>query len=110
MQHTLTELIEIEIKDRTAVYREMVARREMDRDTANHRLGLLRSALRIAQGQPDTYNELELRTEITRWMTRLQRNSTVNTMHYDGRVVQMLSELLEQMKPIQRNLVQTRLL
>ncbi len=52
----------------------------------------------------------EVRAEILRWMKDIQKNSTVKTMHHDGRVVAMLTEFLESTKPAAPAPVQTTLL
>lgn len=112
MQYTLLSVIQAELTRRMTHYAALIARGDMDRETANFRYLCLQTAAWIAGGdKPKTVtHDEETREEIQRWMREIQRNSTVETMHADGRVVALLTEFLEATKPGTSEPVQTRLI
>lgn len=113
MQITITDIIQVELSRRLSTYKDLVAAGQMDRDTANHRYLCLQTALWMAGGceRPAIHRaEADTRAEITRWMKQIQRDSTVATMHNDGRVVALLIDFLEKTKPITPHPVQTKLI
>lgn len=113
MQHlTILSIIQAELTRRLTHYADLVDRGHMDRETANFRYLCLQTAAWIAGGdRPKTVTlHEETMDEIQRWMREIQRNSTVETMHADGRVVALLQEFLEANKPAVPAPVQTRLI
>jgi len=85
----------------------------MDRDTANHRYLALQTACWMAGGmaEPATITtDEEARAEVRRFIREINRQATVQTMHHDGRRVQLLEKFLEETKPITKQPEQGRLL
>jgi len=112
MQHTILSVIQAELTRRLTHYRDQVAAGHMDRETANFRYLCLQTAAWVAGGEkPKTVtSEEETREEIQRWMREIQRDSTVATMHHDGRVVALLTQFLQDTAPVTPEPVQTRLI
>lgn len=113
MQITITDILQAELTTRLKRYRSLVDSGEMDRDTANHRYLCIQTALWMAGGsdKPATVTtEDDTRAEIQRWIRTIQRDTTVATMHADGRVVELLTQFLETTKPVAPVPVQTSLL
>lgn len=113
MQITITDILQAELTTRLKRYRSLVDSGEMDRDTANHRYLCIQTALWMAGGsdKPATVTtEDDTRAEIQRWIRTIQRDTTVATMHADGRLVAILEKFLEETRPITKQPEQTRLL
>lgn len=113
MQFTLSDILSAELTRRLTAYKQGITAGDIERDTANHRYLCIQTALWIVDGgTPPAIRktEEETRAEILRWSKEIQRNSTVKTMHQDGRVVALLQEFLEKTKPITAAPVQTRLI
>jgi len=113
MQITLSDILSAELTRRLTAYKAMINTGEIAQSQANHRYLCLQTALWIVDGgTPPAIRktEEETRAEIQRWSKEIQRNSTVKTMHQDGRVVALLVEFLEKTKPITAIPAQTRLI
>jgi hypothetical protein len=111
MQITITDILSAELTRCLQQYKQLVA--DDDKQTANHHYLCIQTALWMIQGGTAPAirkTEQEVRADITRWMKDIQRNSTVRTMHADGRVVALLQEFLENTKPITPQPVQTSLI
>lgn len=84
-----------------------------DKDTLNHRYLCLQTALWMQEGgtAPAIRKTVdEIRTVIRAWVRDIQRDTTVATMHHDGRVVALLDQFLNDTKPITSLPAQTRLI
>lgn len=113
MKLTITSILSAELTRRLNSYRLFIAGGEMDQATANHRYLCLQTALwMVAGGDTPAIRkpEEEVREEIQRWIRTIQRESTVATVHQDGRVVALLLEFLEKTKLITAGAVQTTLI
>lgn len=111
MQITITDLLSAELTRLLLEYKRLSITEE--KEVANHRYLCIQTAIWMAGGgrQPAITKPVEeVRAEITRWMKQIQRDSTVATMHQDGRVVAMLQEFLENTKPLTAQPVQTTLI
>lgn len=113
MQITLSDILAAELTRRLLAYKQLINAGEIERDTSNHRYLCIQTALWIVDGgTPPAIRktEEETRAEVLRWSKEIQKNSTVKTMHSDGRVVALLQEFLEKTKPITAVPAQTRLI
>jgi hypothetical protein len=111
MQITITDLLSAELTRRLLEYKKLSITEE--KEVANHRYLCIQTAIWMAGGgrQPAITKPVEeVRAEITRWMKEIQRNSTIATVHSDGRNVVMLNNFLESTKPVVQAPVQTTLL
>lgn len=118
MQYTIQDIINAELTNRLKNYRSIIASGSPEEVAeSNRRYLCLQTALHIAGGTQTLPGGVitkmpmeEVRAELLRWMKEIQKNSTVKTMHHDGRVVALLSEFLESTKPAAPAPVQTTLL
>jgi len=74
------------------------------RDELNHRyLCIQTAAWIIDQNRPRpavVKSDEEVRAALIRWQKDIQRDSTVNTIHQDGRTIAALQEVIDNLKPI----------
>jgi len=111
MTLTITDILSAELTRCLLQYKQIA--NEGEKEAANHRYLCIQTALWMVSGgkQPAIRKQTEeVRAEIVRWTKDIQRNSTVKTMHQDGRVVALLQEFLESTKPAVPAPVQTSLL
>lgn len=119
MTLTITTLISDELTGRLQRYQRLIATatdssREELRTELNHRYLCLQMAYYMAGGTkqpPAIQKELDdVHDELRRWMRDIQRNSRKETMIVDGRCIALITELIEQTKPITALPEQTRLI
>lgn len=103
-----TYIIEQELSQRLTEYKRVLANTpdealETKREELNHRYLCLQTALWMNTGanKPAIVKDPEeARTELRRWMTEIQRNSTADTMRNDGRKIAIITDFLERTKPV----------
>jgi len=108
---TLTQILSDEMTRCLREYKQLAE--AADKETLNHRYLCLQTALWMEAGGTAPAirkSDDEVRYIIRRWMTDIQRDSTVATMHHDGRVVALLSEFLDATKPVTAVPAQQRLI
>ncbi len=113
MHITIQTVISDELTARLKTFQQAVDSGLLDRATAVHRYLALQTALWMAgfcnEPAQKTTPE-EAREEVQRFIREINRNATVETMHHDGRRVDILEKFLETTKPVTPAPVQTRLI
>jgi phenylacetate-coenzyme A ligase PaaK-like adenylate-forming protein len=119
MTHTILTIISDELSHRLGQYKTLIATaaesgREELRAELNHRYLCLQMAYYMAGGmrQPPaiTKEQEAVHEELARWSREIQRNSTRETAIADGRRVAIITEFLEETKPIIAHQAQLNLL
>lgn len=108
MQDALTH-IDSELTRCLKQYPGMIARAPRDlesqvREELNHRyLCIQTAAWIIDQNRPRpavVKSDEEVRAALIRWQKDIQRDSTVKTLHHDGRIIAALQLVVDSLKPI----------
>lgn len=110
MQLTIASIISDEMTRCLQEYKRLAEQEH--KDALNNRYLCLQTALWMAQGGKSPairMPEDQVRAVIRQWQKDIQRDSTVATMHHDGRVVAILQEFLDDTKPITAAPAQTKL-
>jgi hypothetical protein len=109
---TISDLLSSELTRRLSNYNKLLQEEHIDRDTANHRYLCLQTALWMDTGadEPAVKKTREaVLDEMRRWRKVIQADSTVDTMHVDGRKVQLINEFIETHRERQEPPEQTQL-
>lgn len=111
--HTIQTILSDELTSRLKTFKAAVESGDMDRATAVHRYLAMQTALWMAgyMAEPATVTTREeAREEIRLFIRQINRDTTVETMHQDGRRVAILEKFLEETRPITKQPEQTRLM
>lgn len=111
MRITITDILSAEMTRILLHYKQIA--QEGEKEIASHRYLCLLTALWMVGDckQPVIpKTEEEVREEIRRFISDINRNATVQTMYTDGRRVELLNQFLETFRPAQPAPVQTSLL
>lgn len=118
MTITFTAIASAELTSRLSAYQTILqstsdaAAREEKREQLNHRYICLQTAIWIdANGKGPKpaiiKSPEEVRSELIRWMKDIQKDSTVQTMHRDGRDIAIIQAFLAATAPVVAQPVQT---
>lgn len=108
MTITFSDIASVELTRRLSAYRSILAGTpqesiEEKRTELNHRYLCLQWAVFMDSGgiRPATNKELdEVHEELRRWMREIQRESTVQTMHADGKKIAIIQCFLDATRPV----------